>query len=187
MNKATQLYRDARPQIESGDVLLFRAGTSIISRLITSAGRSDYCHAGMAGWWGNRLMALEMCGRVGGRAVLLSNLVRKYSGSIDVYSPKGSKPLDRRAALGMMLTLTGSVYGWWSLLRASLLHLFIVRFFVRADTGDGSNGSPPYCSQAVARAYRAGGIDPVPRLADYLTEPGDLARSSVLTYLFTLA
>ena len=35
-------------------------------------------------------------------------------------------------------------------------------------------------------AMRAGGVDPVPNLADRLTEPGDLARSAFYEYRFTL-
>jgi hypothetical protein len=35
-------------------------------------------------------------------------------------------------------------------------------------------------------ACRAGGVDPVPNLADRLTEPADLARSPFFEYRFTL-
>ena len=40
--------------------------------------------------------------------------------------------------------------------------------------------------EAVSRACRRGGVDPVPNLADRLTEPGDLARSAFFGYRFTL-
>ena len=59
---------------------------------------------------------------------------------------------------------------------------------VRADTEDHAiDRRPPFCSQACAMTDRTGGgIDPVPHLADRLTEPADLARSPFYEYAFTL-
>jgi hypothetical protein len=86
-----------------------------------------------------------------------------------------------------MLGITGRRYGWANLCRAALLHLPIFRFLVRPDTNDnGASTRPPFCSEAVAMAVRAGGVDPVPNLADRLTEPGDLARSAFYEYRCTL-
>lgn len=99
-----------------------------------------------------------------------------------------------------MIEITGIDYGWVNLARAALLHLPVIRFLVRPEERDdgGSQESevahasppslslPPFCSQAVSSAMRAGGIDPAPNLADRLTEPGDLARSPVYAYKFTL-
>jgi hypothetical protein len=71
--------------------------------------------------------------------------------------------------------------------RAVASWLPVVRWLVRPVTDDRANGAhPPFCSQAVAIACRAGGVDPVPNLADRLTEPGDLARSPFFRYRFTL-
>ena len=93
----------------------------------------------------------------------------------------------RRRALLAMIGITGKQYGWVNLGRAALLHLPVFRFLVRPDTNDSEISAwPPFCSQAVAMADRAGGIDPVPNLADRLTEPGDLARSKFFQYRFTL-
>jgi hypothetical protein len=141
----------------------------------------------MAAWWNGRLMCLETIQGRGGRAVLLSNLVQERSGRIDVYAAGASgEPFDRQAAVEAMIEITGQRYGWWSLLRTALVHLPVARLFVRPSTDDAANGSLPVCSQAVARAMRAGGVDPVPNLADRATEPGDLARSVFFRYRFTL-
>ena len=86
-----------------------------------------------------------------------------------------------------MIGITGKRYGWLSLFRAALLHLPVFRFLVQPDTDDLETPRwPPFCSQAVSMADREGGVDPVPNLADRLTEPGDLARSSFYRYMFTL-
>jgi len=96
--------------------------------------------------------------------------VGENPGHIDVYRANANRRrFDRQAAVEAMIEITGRKYGWWCLLKAALVHLPIVRLFVRTDTDDQANGSLPFCSQAVARADRAGGIDPVPNLTDRLT------------------
>ena len=187
-------YESVRRKIRGGDLLLFRP-RGMIWRAIAVAGRSEYTHAAMAGWWNGRLMCIEMTGG-GGRAQLLSNLVRRWPGAIDVFragacgAAKGEdeRPsFSRRVAVRAMIDITGRQYGWFNLLRAAVLHLPVLRFFVRPETDDAADTAwPPFCSQAVAMAARAGGVDPVPNLADRLTEPGDLARSPFYAYQFTL-
>ena len=180
-------YSTARSKIRDGDLLLSRPRRGRIGRLIAKAGRSEYSHAAMAAWWNGRLMCLETLQGRGGRAVLLSNLVRECPGQIDVYAVGATgEPFDRAAAVEAMIEITGRPYGWWSLLLVALVHLPVVRLLVRPNTDDTANGSLPFCSQAFAKACRAGGVDPVPRLADRLTEPGDLARSALFRYRFTL-
>jgi len=187
MEERLVCYRTARSKIRDGDLLLFRPRRGLFGRLIAKAGRSEYSHAAMAGWWNGRLMCLETIQGRGGRAVLLSNLVQEHPGRIDVYAAGATgEPFDRMAAVEAMIEITGRRYGWQSLLRTALIHLPVVRLLVHPDTDDMANGSLPVCSQAVARACRAGGVDPVPNLADRLTEPGDLARSVFFRYRFTL-
>jgi len=72
---------------------------------------------------------------------------------------------------------------------AAMVHLPWLRLVVRANTNDRNfSRRPPFCSQAVAMAERIGGrVDPVPQLADRLTEPADLARSPFYRYRFTLS
>ena len=72
---------------------------------------------------------------------------------------------------------------------AALRHLPLGRLLVAPDLDDAKAlDQPPYCSQACVMADRiGGGVDPVPQLADRLTEPADLARSPFYRYRFTLA
>jgi hypothetical protein len=179
-------YAEARREIRDADLLLFRR-RSWITRLIAVAGRSPYVHAAMAGWWKDRLMCVEMTGG-GGRAQLLSNLVERWPGAIDVYRANAAgRRFSRQRALRAMIGITGRRYGWANLFRAVLLYLPVIRFFARPDTNDRNRSTrPPFCSQAVATADREGGVDPVPNLADRLTEPADLSRSEFYEYRFTL-
>jgi len=189
VNTAIELSYDlARGKIRNGDLLLFRRKRGrLAGKLISTAGRSEYSHAAMAAWWNGRLMCLETVQGAGGRAVLLSTAVQEGPGRIDVYRANANRRrFDRQAAVEGMIEITGRRYGWWSLIKAALVHLPVVRLLVRPETDDEADGSLPFCSQAVARAYRAGGVDPVPNLADRATEPGDLARSTFFRYRFTL-
>ena len=180
-------YSAARAKIRDGDVLLFRRERGLAGKAIAVAGRSPYVHAAMAAWWNERLMCLETVQGRGGRAVLLSTLVAQSPGRIDVFRIRSNRrKFDREAAVEAMIEITGRRYGWWSLLRAGLVHLPLVRFLFPPETDDTANGHLPFCSQAVARACRHAGVDPVPNLADRSTEPGDLARSAAFQYRFTL-
>ena len=178
-------YAQVRPQIADGDLLLFRR-----HGLIAVAGRGDHSHAAKAAWWGEDLFLLEVRA-LGGRAVTLSSQVERYPGRIDVFetNPDGRWAEYRRTeAIRFMKRFAGCRYGWINLFLAALLHLPVVRLFVSPDTDDlAVCQRPPFCSQAVAMAERlGGGVNPVNRLADRLTEPCDLARSPFYRYRFTL-
>lgn len=179
-------YTEVRQRIADGDLLLVRR-----RGLIAIAGRGVHCHAAKAAWWGNDLFCLEVTGFFGGRAVLLSEMVGRLPGRIDVFevNPDGRWPdYDRHGATRRMRRLCGCRYGYAGLIGAALLHLPVVRWFVRPELDDEAfDRRPPFCSQACAMADRlGGGVDPVPHLADRLTEPADLARSPLYRYRFTL-
>lgn len=182
----TVRYRDVRAQIRDGDLLLYRRWG-----MISIAGRSEYSHAAKAAWWDDDLFCLEVRGLTGGRAVTLSSQVARAPGRWDVYqtNPEGRWPrYDRGGATRFMRRLCGCDYGYRALIAAAMLHLPLVRWLVRPDMDDASPARrPPFCSQACVMADRlGGGVDPVPHLADRLTEPADLARSPFYRYRFTL-
>lgn len=177
--------------IRDGDLLLFR-GRGFVSRIIGAAGRSEYTHAARAIWWGDLLFCCEVRELRGGRAVTLASQVRKYPGEIDVFETNPERRwrnYDRRGAVRYTRRLAGCDYGYFGVFKAALQHLPLWRFLIRPNMNDMQETSqPPYCSQACAMADRIGGqVDPVPHLADRLTEPADLARSPFYRYRFTLA
>jgi hypothetical protein len=176
----------ARRDIRDGDLLLFRRRS-----LVAIAGRGVHSHAAKAAWWGDDLFCLEVREWYGGRAVTLASQVRRCPGRIDVYhtNPDDRWPeYDRARATVMMRRLAGCDYGYTAVLAAAMLHLPFVRMAVRAEVEDSAiDRRPPFCSQACAMVDRiGGGVDPVPHLADRLTEPADLARSPFHQYRFTL-
>lgn len=179
-------YDEICGRIATADLLAFRR-----RGVISAFGRGVHSHTAMAGWRGNDTLAcLETRELSGCREVTLESQVKRYPGRIDVFrSNSGSRwpEFDAVAAVGFMRDLTGHRYGWRNVLVASLLHLPWLRLFLKANINDRAISRwPPFCSQAVAMAYRAGGVDPVPHLADSFTEPADLVRSLFFRYQFTL-
>jgi hypothetical protein len=182
-------FADVRDRIRDADVLLFRRGPAFYQKAIAIAGRSEYSHAAMTAWWDDELMVLEVAEGYGGRAVTLESQSKLYAGQYDVFStnPGDRWQFDRAGAVRYMRKLAGKPYGRRNLFRVAMLHIPFVRLFVKPNTNDKSNGSAPFCSNAVSAALRVGGgIDPVMLLADTITEPGDLSRSPFLQYAFTL-
>ena len=179
-------YGDVRSLIADSDLLLYRRWGPI-----AIAGRGDHCHAAKAAWWGEDLFCLEVRDLSGGRAVTLSSQVERFPGRIDVYETNAESrwpEYNPAGALRVMRRLAGCDYGYMSLATAAMLHLPVVRWFVRPNVDDKAyDRRPPFCSQACVMADRiGGGVDPVPHLADQFTEPADLARSPFYRYRFTL-
>jgi hypothetical protein len=183
------LRRLADAAIMNADILLWRRGRGPVGRVIAQLGRGIYSHAGLAAWRDGSLVSIDATQFHGVRQVQLAEHVDRWPGRIDVYrsNPCCRWPFDRQAAVARMAGFLGSRYGWPSFWRAALWHVPFVRLWVAPEVDDESNGSlAPVCSQAVAIAIRAGGVDPVPRLPDRLTEPNDLARSMFFDYVCTL-
>ena len=190
-DSACSLIRDA-------DLLLWRRGGDFVSRAIAACGRGEYCHAAMAAWIDRELRVLEVRQFRGGRETPLGDRVHENTGRIDWYAVSDRwledrnlktaerNDFDRKAATTTMRSFVGCRYGWWNLLMAGLRHLPVARLLVPVLSDLEMNRMPPFCSQAVAIAVRAGGVDPVPHLADRLTEPTDLARSLFYQYRGTL-
>jgi len=181
-------------RVRDADLLLYRRlprEPSLVARLIAACGRGDHYHAAKAAWASGMLRCLETRAWRGAREVSLESQVKRYPGRIDVYRTNPGdrwREYDRAGATRVMRCITGKEYGWRQLMAAALLHLPFVRLCVRPDVDDRAvDYRPPFCSHACAYADRVGGrVDPVPHLADRLTEPADLARSQFYDYQFTL-
>jgi hypothetical protein len=185
-------FAQAKDRIRSGDLLLFRR-RGIVGWAIGVAGRSRYCHAAMAVWrrqCGWPVLRLLEMGFRGGRERSLGEAIEGEPGRIDWFeaNPDDRWPeFDRTLAAAKICSYAGRRYGFRALAAAALRHLPLIRWWMRPPTDDEfGNGRAPMCSQAVAAACRAGGVDPVRGLSDRATEPADLARSPFFVYRATL-
>lgn len=179
-------YRECRRRICDGDVLLHRSG-AWYAPFLRAAGRSEYSHASMAAWWHGRVHALQAVW-LGDSKPLLSRLSREAPGTIDVYRSPGLSVCDQTILVCRMIEIVGGGYSWSDLSRAALSHIPFVRLIVPADYDDRAfRVSKAFCSEAIAFCYSRIGRDPVPNLSDRATEPGDLGRSTIFQYQFTIA
>jgi len=73
-----------------------------------------------------------------------------------------------------MSEFVGTRYGWFHAFNAIFLR------FVRIYGSRECRKRPPFCSEAVSRAYRNAGLDLRPDIVDRFTLPVDLAKSPYL-------
>jgi hypothetical protein len=132
-----------------------------------------------------RLRNVEMVQWAGGRRPYLSDQIRQFPGSCEVWRPRPIE-YDGHGALVAMLWLVGQPYGWTDFARVAVRHVFpriVLPKAVNSDCPD----EPRVCSASVAWAIRvSNGIEPVPGVPDLDVSPGDLAASGFLAYQFTL-
>lgn len=202
-------YDEAQSLIREADILLFR-GRSISSFFIKKASRGRHSHAAIASWKYGRddnklfvplfLECIEFREWQGGRTVSLETQVQRHSGIIDVFRPSrkiqlfDSEHLDGYwvdlnplEVTNCMRKMTGLPYGWSRIFKLAGVHFFGFRLANTINVDDEWVANTyPVCSTAVSRSVRKGYSDPVHWLADSHTEPPDLARSSMLNYIFTL-
>jgi len=205
-------YPKIRNYINEGDVLLFR-GSSILSKFISTPSETTYSHVGIASWInGNAhtsagiLECVEFREGSGGRAINLSHAVKFQPNEIDVYRPSSRFEklifdnetqttksewieFDGKAVTNTMRKMTGLPYGWRRIWWMAKHKLLIVRFFVDKSKlmhDELKDIIYPVCSTAMSYSFNLHKNDLVRNRSDEVTEPGDIAKSTHLNYLFTL-
>lgn len=205
-------YKQIRNQINEGDVLLFR-GSGKISKIISAPSETTYSHVGLSSWingYSNTdkgiLECVEFREGKGGRAVNLSQYVKLRPNEIDVYRPSSRIEkitfndktqetqsewikFDGKQVTRTMRKMTGLPYGWKRIWWMAKHKLLIFRIFVDKESlmNDELNAVVyPVCSTATAHSFNTTGYDLVHNRSDEATEPGDIAKSTILNYLFTL-
>jgi hypothetical protein len=170
-------YPEVRPQIQTGDVLLFR-GRGPLSQFIRWGSDSPYSHAGFAARWEDRVLVFQATG-LGAAFLPLSAAVDAYDGDVDWYVPLAPvrARLDTTRLVTEAVSLLGRRYA-----RGQVLSL-MVRVARRKLGHVPDHGDVPhalFCSQYVSYCYRRAGHDLVPDLPDEWTSPADLAGSRSL-------
>lgn len=206
-------YLEVKRYINEGDVLLFR-GKGFLSKIIGSSTETPYSHVGLASWINGRantddgiLECVEFREGSGGRSINLHQAVKKHDCCIDVYRPNpvffsyifdenndkkivlSQKEFDGKAVTNIMRKMTGLPYGWRRILWMFRHKLFMFRLFGNTNKlilDELNDMIYPVCSTAVAYSYNSNGYDLVKNRSDEWTEPGDIAKSTQLNYLFTL-
>jgi len=82
-------------------------------------------------------------------------------------------------------SMLGRKYSWANIKNMIFTFLPFIRFFVNSEILE-KNGKEQVCSSFVSYLIRRYFVDPCEFLSDSYTKPGDLARSNITNYLFTL-
>lgn len=201
-------YEDAIREIQTGDVLLFKAPPfPSIGWWITQYTGGKHSHVGLAKRDGEHVYCVEQREFKGGRAVNLKTQVDQNPCRIDVYRPKKEviawESSDdngfsvknvkytftsdiANAIIDTAMELTGTEYGWKNIWEIFKGYVPIGRLIYSRKNGDDDIAKAYVCSTLVTYAYRINFLDPCPNLRDAKTKPADLAQSSLLDYLFTI-
>lgn len=205
MRKIVLPYWQAKPLLKSGDLLFF-ANRGIIPFLIQKSGYTSFNHVGLVEITEKSALLLEFREFRGYIESELDNRVNpKYN--IDVLRPKPnfelsyltvnksgfeiSKELvhyDAAKTIETFRTMKGMPYGWRRIFLMMMRHIPFIRLFTQPYVDDLSEPDYvfPVCSTSITTVLRKTYIDPVPFMADYCVEPGDLSRSVIFDYLFTI-
>ncbi len=210
-NKTIVPFKEFKKYINNGDVALFR-GEGWISQIISSQTDTDYSHVGVLSWSNGDantddglLELTEYREGYGARTVNLENEVKKLPNAIDIYRPvpyfsnlifnfeTREVDLNRRHFDGKIVTrtmrkMTGLPYGWRRIWWMTKQKLVFFRFMSKEHLMNDkiTDIVYPVCSTAVAYAFNINGFDLINNKADEWTEPGHIAMSPRLNYLFTL-
>ena len=206
-------YENAKKLIKEADILLFRARPfPNIGWWIGKYTKSIYSHTALAHWENDTLYAVEFKEFKGGRIHPMDLYVTQKDGkNIDVFRTVDTvicpyietinnenwvayKELNFTNDKAIEITSTAKdtvkkigKYSYWTIWQMFKTYVPIIRL----RTKIAKNGEPDpknfVCSTLVTYTYRKHFIDPVPFLSDEYTTPGDLARSAIFSYIFSIS
>jgi hypothetical protein len=200
---------EAIPLLQEADILLFRAKPSIfsLSWWIARYTLSQYSHISMVNFENEEPYCIEFREFIGSRNhPLIEELNNGYV--IDVYRVSGiiSYPKFNKETGFIEQTvkeftpeiarkITGTAkehvarkegYAWNIIWKISGIFIPLYRLFIDRNPIIEEETKNFVCSTFVVYVYRKHFIDLVPGISDEYTQPGDIARSAYLNYLFTI-
>ncbi len=205
----TVSWADAKELFEEGDILLFRAKSTIfsLSYWIALYGRSSYSHVSIVSLSDGEPECLEFKEFRGARKhFLYEDIQQGYN--IDVYRIRRlvsdtqintetrevtttTKEFNSEIAKSITDTAKriidkklGYSYGIiWQIIK---LYIPFYRLFVFRDLLDRLNENSFVCSTFVSYLFRSYYIDLVNGISDLYTTPGDISRSGLIQYVFSI-
>jgi hypothetical protein len=189
-------YSAARPEIQSGDILLC-SGNSFFSDRIKAATESQWSHVGVVVWWHDieRIMVLESVESIGVRTVPLSNYFTNYNGTgkpykgyaliarHKYYMPGMTKHLSQNA-----VGLLGHQYDNKEIARIAIkltLAAKLMKEIRGSDCEIPSDDSCYICSEYAYTLYKAAGLS-IAHSCGFVT-PADFANTPEVEPVCVLA
>ncbi len=201
-------WKLAKNLLQEADVLLFR-DKCWTSYFIQRYGHTVYNHVALASQHNgvdSMWELIEFHGITGGRTVSLERILNMHISTIDVYRPnptitnmvfnsdtlstdKQETKCQYKNITKTMRELTGQAYGWRRIWCLAQWYVPILRMFYNVNDIMDDNQTKliyPVCSTTVSYAFSHNGYDLLKRRCDNWVQPGDIALSPHLNYLFTL-
>lgn len=211
MNKIILPWFEAKPIINEGDVLLFR-GQGWMSKVIGSQTQTPYSHVAVASWVNGdsntldgQLECVEFREWKGGRSINLYQAVLDNLNSIDVYRPVPyfsklefnpetkqteivRKEFNGKKVTRVMREMTGLPYGWKRIWWMTKHKMVFIRLLPKENLADDKLKDIiyPVCSTSLAYAFSRNDFDLLCNRSDESMEPGHIAYSPRINYLFTI-
>jgi len=202
-------YSQGKQLIKEADVLLFRATKFPgVGWWIGKYTRSTYSHTGLAHWENDQLYCVEFREFIGSRKYPMDDYINEVDGrGIDVFRsldtviapcliPSDPPKLCHKeynftadvaeCITNTALKLIGKKYSYWTIWQMFKTYVPFIRLRTKVVKNGELDPTKFVCSTLVTYAYRTNFIDPVPFLSDGYTSPGDLGRSGLFSYLFTI-
>lgn len=201
--------------IQNADILLFRAPNTIwsIGWWIAKLGGTPYSHVGLACHCHHELVCIEFREFIGSRKLPLKyQFEERPNLEIDVFrvspqivsfiysekttwgqvfkpeiniSKKEFNPKIAQQICGRAERFIGRPYAWKLIYQIGKTFVPGLRLCILKDIVD-INREIFVCSTLVTHSYRMEYVDLCPFIADEFTQPADIAKSSALSYLFTI-
>lgn len=181
-------YSQAESEIRDCDLAQYR-GAGWFSKSIQYATGGPHSHSALLTRNNGTVDVREIREFRGGRMVPLRSQAEKHKERIDVFRPNWHlwPFLDGQAVRDSMRVMCGKRYGYRGILRLAIQRIPLLWRLWPATVDDrAESDDAPFCSHAVATAYRIGGVDAVPRKPDYMVTPNDLTHSLLFSYVFTI-
>lgn len=165
--------------MRTGDILLFKAEKSFLSKLIAWGTNSAYSHVAVC-ISPEMHLAIEAITRGGVRA----RDIRKIDQAYDIYRVKGIDQLDLNQIISYLVSKLNSKYDYFGVIFLGLLKLMakIVGKTLKNIANKWQKDRDYFCSELCYEAFYHGGkLDIVPDIPEAdTTSPGDIAKSRVV-------
>lgn len=189
--------------IDEADILLFRHKPfPHWGWWVAKYSNTPYNHVGLAHWIDNELYIVQFH-LFGKRVSPIREELKKYPNNIDVYKPVRQITIPvtiddklnyktinlsqntREKIISEALELIKYNYSLRIIISFFASYTPFLRMWINKNRKNGLN-KDFVCSTLIVYLYRKHFLDPCPYLSDFYTQPGDIARSPLFQYQFTL-
>jgi len=180
VNKLDIIMSNLKP----GDIILFKPGGDLFSRIIAWGTKSPYSHVAIC-VSPKMNLAIEANTRGGVRAIDL----RKITREIDIYRIKEEHQFELEGVISFLVEQLNNRYDLLGVIYLGILKLLsiILRKPFKNAANKWQKSRDYFCSELCYEAFlKGGGLNIVPKndMAD-ITSPGDIARSKIIELVKT--